>query len=414
MWALDRINHRVAVENSAQRATDAASRTHAERLLYVANVAWFFRSHRLPLAVEAVRRGYQVHLATHFEAQEERDAFEKLGIITHEVPFERSGTTLSVEIQTVLRLRQVLADVNPALCHNVSIKPVIYGGTLARLYGIPTINAISGMGYSYIAKGAGARLRRAVLNTAYSLAVKAKRSRVIVQNPDDRGFFERCIGVNERQLVLIKGSGVDLKVFHGGLPPATPPLVVLPARMLSDKGVLEFTAAAQRLKRLGIDCRFALVGGLDPPNRAALSLQDLQGLTADGAVEWWGHRSDMPQVLAAAQIVCLPSYREGLPKVLLEAAAVGRPIVTTDVPGCREVVTNRENGLLVPARDIDALCAALEELIRSPDLCNEMGSRGRARAQSFSLDFILARTMDLYEEVLGTVRATNLLMSSAE
>jgi glycosyltransferase involved in cell wall biosynthesis len=372
--------------------------------LYIANVAWFFRSHRLPLAVEAVRRGYDVHLATCFDDQSEREEFERLRVTTHQIPFQRSSTHLGVEAGTVLRLRRLFAEVNPSLCHNVSIKPVIYGGVLSRLYGVPTINAISGMGYSYIARGTAAHLRRGVLNLAYSLAIKARNSHIIVQNPDDLGFFEQHIGVNRQQITLIRGSGVDLHDFPPGLPLAIPPLVVLPARMLSDKGVLEFVAAARRLKRSGLACRCALVGPLDLQNRAALSQQDMHELTADGAVEWWGYRTDMAKVLGAAQVVCLPSYREGLPKVLIEAAAVGRPIVATDVPGCREVVKHAENGLLVPPRDADALFEALQTLISNPRVCNEMGTRGRALVRSFSLDVVVARTMELYEEVLGAAQ----------
>lgn len=369
------------------------------RILYVANVAWFFRSHRLPLALEAVRRGYDVHLATAFRDQQERREFEDLGITTHEVPFERSGTGPAKELATFLRLRQLYVSLRPFLTHNVSIKPIVYGGILGRLYGISRVNAVSGLGYAYIAKGVKAAIRRAALNLAYSVAVGGRHSRVIVQNKDDLGFFQRGLKVAEKNLVLIRGAGVDLTAFDPRRPPSVPPVVVLPARMLADKGVREFAAAARILKSKGVSARFALVGGLDPGNRAGLTQDELGQITADGMVEYWGYRSDMPEVLGAAQIVCLPSYREGLPKALLDACAAGRAIVTTDVPGCREVVKHGYNGLLVPPRDADALAQALEQLLNDTKRCVAMGRNGRQLAENyFSVESVVDRTLQIYEE----------------
>lgn len=383
---------------SKQRRTETINR---KRILYVANVAWFFRSHRLPLALEAIRRGYDVHLASAFQDQQERSQFERLHIITHEVPFQRSGSALVSEAATILRLKQLYSLLQPSICHNISIKPVIYGGILGRVYGIPTVNAISGLGYSYIAEGFKARIRRTALNLAYSGAVKGRNSRVIVQNDDDWSFFRNKLGVDEEQLILIKGSGVDLKQFDPSRPVSTPPLIVLPARMLMDKGVREFVAAARALKMKGFAGRFVLVGGLDPENRAGLTQNEIDQLTNDGVVEHWGHRSDIPDILSASQIVCLPSYREGFPKALLEAAAAGRPIIATDVPGCREIVKHGENGLLVPPRDSSALCSAIEQLLMSPGLCKTMGQRGRALVEKyFSLDIVVTRTMRLYQDIL--------------
>lgn len=200
---------------------------------------------------------------------------------------------------------------------------------------------------------------------------------------------------------MIKGSGVDLRAFDPGIPSDTPPLVVLLARMLADKGVREFAAAARLVKERGVVAKFALVGGLDPDNRAGLMQHEIEEITRDGALEYWGHRSDVAQVLEAARIVCLPSYREGFPKSLLEAAAAGRAIVATDVPGCREIVRHGENGLLVPPRDPQALADALAHLIPDAQLCAAMGQRGRALVeQYFSLDIVVSRTMQLYADML--------------
>lgn len=391
----DQVSGSRTAEVSAERVSRGA------RLLYVANVAWFFRSHRMPLALEALRQGFEVHLATAFASREERDSFEKQGLVTHQVPFERSGTGLLSEARAIRELIRVIRRVKPAICHNVTIKPVIYGGCICRLLGIRAVHAISGLGYSYIAQGARARLRRLVLNNAYRVAVGGKRARVIVQNQDDLQFFRDEIGTPLDRLVLVPGSGVDPNAFDVTYSTAEPPLVVLPARMLADKGVREFVAAARVLAGRGVRARFALVGGLDPDNRAGLSEEEINQLTADRVVEYWGHQTDMASVLAQARIVCLPSYREGFPKALLEAAAAGRAIVTTDVPGCREILKPGENGLLVPARKVDELADALGELIGDADRCKRMGQRGRELVEHhFSLRIVVAQTMQVYREML--------------
>lgn len=203
---------------------------------------------------------------------------------------------------------------------------------------------------------------------------------------------------------LIRGAGVDTKEYsYSPEPLAGPPRVVLPARMLKDKGVIEFVAAAEILKRRGVDAQFVLVGDTDLHNHAAISVKQLSAWAAEGCVDWWDRRNDMPAVLANAHIVCLPSYREGLPKALLEAASSGRPIVTTDTIGCREVVRHGENGLLVPLRSTVELADALQRLIENPELRQKMGLRGREIAvQEFAVEKVIAETLAVYKELIAT------------
>ncbi|MGH7340232.1 MAG: glycosyltransferase family 4 protein, partial [Candidatus Rokuibacteriota bacterium] len=227
-------------------------------------------------------------------------------------------------------------------------------------------------------------------------------SRLIVQNPDDLGFLVSERVVSAERAVLIRGSGVDTSRYVPVPEPAGVPLVVLPARMLRDKGVFEFVAAAERLKKEGVAARFALVGDPDPDSPASISAGTLKRWSERGAVEWWGWRDDMVPVFQQCHVVCLPSYREGLPKALIDAAACGRAIVTCDVPGCREVVREGENGLLVPPRDSGALAAALRRLLEDATLRRAMGERGRARAVAeFSVERVIEQTLALYRDLLA-------------
>ncbi|MDH4225336.1 MAG: glycosyltransferase family 4 protein, partial [Deltaproteobacteria bacterium] len=226
-------------------------------------------------------------------------------------------------------------------------------------------------------------------------------SRTIFQNPDDLKLFVQKRLIHPAQALMIKGSGVDMKAFAPKKEAAGPPLVVLASRMLWDKGVGEFIQAAQRLQKQGIQARFALVGDPDPGNPSSVTADQLKQWAADGIVEWWGRREDMAQVFHQAHIVCLPSYREGLPKVLIEAAACGKPIVASDMPGCREVVWDGQNGLLVPVKNALALADALETLIGDTPLRERMGQAGRAIAlEEFPVEKVVALTLALYQGLL--------------
>jgi glycosyltransferase involved in cell wall biosynthesis len=284
----------------------------------------------------------------------------------------------------------------------VTIKPVLYGGIAARLCRVRAlVSAVPGLGYVFLAEGFVASWRRFLVKLAYRLSLAHRCGRVIFQNPDDLAAFVNAGIMKPQSAILIRGSGVCTDNFHASPEHLTTPLVVLPGRMLWDKGVGEFVQAAASLAREGVKARFALVGDTDPHNPAAIPTETLREWDRAGVVEWWGHRSDMPRVLSEAHIVCLPSYREGLPKALLEAAASGRPIVTADVPGCREIVRHDENGLLVPVADATSLATALRALIEDPGKRQRMGACGRRMVErEFSVDKVISATLDIYRDLL--------------
>ena len=374
---------------------------NAMKLLFVVNVDWFFISHRLPIALAAIEHGYSVHIATGLT--DRLAELQQHGLIVHPLKMDRSSTGLHGVLRNLLELWQVFKSVRPDVIHLVTIKPVLLGGIVARLTRMPAVvAAVSGLGFVFIDKGLKASIRRWLIGTLYRLALGHRTMKVIFQNRDDLRSVTELAPLSDRKVAMIRGSGVDLASYaHLPLPEGAP-VVVLAARLLVDKGVREFVEAARSLKSRSCPARFVLVGTVDLANPASLTQPEVDAWVKEGVVEWWGHRSDMPGVLSAARIVVLPSYREGMPKVLLEAAACGRAVITTDVPGCRDVIEPGVTGLLVPVRNAVALADAMEDLINDPAGCIELGNAGRKLAETaFDVRQVVEKHMHIYEELIG-------------
>lgn len=373
---------------------------HRPKLLFTVNDAGFFLSHRLPVALAARDAGYEVHAAT--APGDAVARIRDLGFTHHAVPLSRRGLNPLAELWTLWSLVRLYRRLRPDLIHNVTVKPVLLGGIAARLAGAPAVvSAVSGLGYVFIRQGWKGSMLRFAVQTGYRWALRRRGARVIFQNPDDRETFLTQGLAAAKDCVLIKGSGVDVSRFTPAPEPDGPPVVVLPARMLRDKGVADFVEAARRLRAQGVAARFVLAGGAGDGNPTAIPAAELRSWQDEGAVEWWGFRSDMAAVLRQAHIVCLPSYREGLPKSLIEAAACARPIVSCDVPGCREIARAGENALLVPPRDPGALAEALGRLIGDGELRRRFGARGREIVEAeFSLDRVVGETLKLYAALM--------------
>lgn len=368
--------------------------------MFVVNVDWFFLSHRLPIALEALRLGYQVHIATGLT--DKLDELQRHGLVVHPLALDRSSVGLGNAWRTMVELWRVFRDVRPDVVHLVTIKPVLLGGLVARLAGVPAVvAAISGLGFVFMARGVKAAVRRWLVGRLYRVALGHCNLKVVFQNPDDRSILSKLVHLPDGKVKMIRGSGVDLTQYGYTPLPVGTPVVVLAARLLADKGVREFVQAAWLLKQQGVSARFCLVGAVDPDNPASLTDADLTRWATEGAVELWGQRSDMPVVLHAAHLVVLPSYREGVPKVLLEAAACGRAVVTTDVPGCRDAIDPGVTGVLVPARNAQALADALKGLINDPARCQAMGNAGRALSErAFDVRQVVATHLRIYQELL--------------
>jgi glycosyltransferase involved in cell wall biosynthesis len=367
-------------------------------LLFLVTEDYYFVSHRLPLAVAAKAAGYDVCVATRVRGS--GDVIRAAGIRL--IPFEnaRGGLNPFVEIGTLCRLVLLYRQEQPDLVHHVAMKPVLYGTIAARLAGRSAlVNAVAGMGWLFTSSASVTRYFTPVIHRALRHVLRSGIA--VVQNPDDERLLAQ-LGVPLSQIRLVPGSGVDLQQFQPQPPPQGTPVVLLPARLLWDKGVGDFVAAARLLRRRGVAARFLLAGEPDPVNPASIPPAEVSSWVQEGIIEHLGVVADMPKALAACHIVCLPSYREGLPKSLLEAAAAGRPIVTTDVPGCRAIVTDGDNGLLVPPRNPGALAGALARLIGDSAVRAEMGARGRLRAErEFGLEGVIAKMLAVYAEALA-------------
>lgn len=367
-------------------------------LLFVVTEDWYFCSHRLPLAVAARAAGYDVAVAT--RVTEHRDVITKAGVRV--IPFENARGSLNPfrDFSMVARLVAVYRREKPAIVHHVAMKPVLYGTIAARIARVPAVvNALAGMGWLFTSDGFVSGLLRPGIRRA--LAGALRRGLVIVQNPDDVAMMQE-LGVPPGAVRIVPGSGVDLTVFANRPEPEGRCRVVLPARLLWDKGVGDFVDAARRLLARGVPATFMLAGEPDPENPRSISAAQIESWTREGVVDAIGWVENMSALLAGVHVVCLPSLREGLPKALIEAAAAGRAIVTTDVPGCREVVSNGANGFVVPPRNPAALADALEKLIRDPVLRQRMGACGRARAEErFGLQGVISQTLALYREAIG-------------
>lgn len=280
---------------------------------------------------------------------------------------------------------------------------MLYGSLAARLVGqVALVNAPVGMGFVFSSDRPLAKALRPVVRVLMRLLLNPPGSMVIFENNDDR---QQLIGegaVAEEDAVLIRGAGIDVQTLKPGPSPTGIPVIALVARMLVDKGVGEFVQAARLLKERGVACRLWLIGAPDPDNRASISEQQLRAWHDEGVVEWLGHSTNVPELLSQTHIACLPSYREGLPKSLLEGMALGLPIVTTDVPGCRETVIDGTNGLLVPPRNPVALADALEALVINEPRRKAMGKASRQLAcEAFSTARVCRETLAVYEEVLA-------------
>lgn len=360
------------------------------------NAPEFFLSHRLPLAEAARDKGYEVHVACALGPDVE--SISKRGFTYHKMPFTRSGQNPIRELGTAIRLFRLMYDLKPNLVHLITIKPVLYGGLVARFTGVgAVVAAVSGLGTVFIAKSLPSRLRRWLVVRMYRAAFRQNRLAVIFQNPDDRDALLSLGVLKASEVRMIRGSGVCLDAYPFELEPGGRPVIAMVARLLRDKGVFEFVEAARLLRERGVDVDMRLVGSPDPGNPSSVTQQDLQQWEQDGIVTLLGFRTDIAAQYAAANVVCLPSYREGLPKSLVEAAACGRAVVTTDVPGCRDAITPGVTGLLVPAKNAWALADAIQQLIEDEALRKAMGKAGRVLAEkAFAIERVVDQHMAIY------------------
>lgn len=371
-----------------------------KKILFIVNVDWFFISHRLPLAIKAIENGYEVHLACNYSKSKE--FLENKGIACHEIQFTRSNYNIMNALIICKQIHALLKDIKPDITHLVTIKPILLGGIVARLLKLPSVVfAISGLGYIFISKGKIASIRKRMIGLIYAYVFKHKNICVIFQNTDDRNELSKLSGLNKIHSVIIPGSGVDTERFSISQLPKSPPVIMMASRLLKDKGVYEYISAAKIIGHKNKNIKFVLVGTPDPENPSSISIEEVNGWIDKGYIEYWGQQEDMPNVISKSTIVVLPSYREGLPKVLLEASSSGRPVITTNVAGCRDAIIDMRTGFLVEKYNAQDLADKIITLSSNLDRCIQMGQSGRKLVEEkFSEKLIVSHHMKVYEKLL--------------
>jgi glycosyltransferase involved in cell wall biosynthesis len=372
-----------------------------KKIMFFVTEDWYFCSHRIELAKALIHSGYEVYLVTRVNKHEEQ--IKGAGINLIPINIERSKLNVFSDLKLILSLFKIYRNEKPDIVHHVAVKPVIYGSIAAFFSGNrKVVNALGGLGFIFSSSNLKAIVLRFFVKIAFRFLLGRKESRLIVQNKDDFQLFSTQFGIKLKQISIIRGAGVDNKLYQPLPEPKGKVVVTLLARMLVDKGVYEFVQAAKISKFNGLNVDFYLVGDPDPLNPASIHHEVLLKWNEEGFVYWTGFESNISSVWASSHISVLPSYREGLPKSLLESAACGRAIVTTDVPGCREVVTDGINGLLVPAKDAKSLAEAIEKLAKDSAMRKKMGINGRRLIdEELSADKVHEQTICLYKEILN-------------
>ena len=368
--------------------------------MFVVTEDWALVSHRLHLVKAAIASGNKVAVVA--RGSESRVVLEAIGVCFYCWPLRRGSLNLAREIKSVLKLKNFIDEFEPELIHAVALKPIIYSGLVCKVYKhIRFIGAMGGIGFVFTSHKIKAKILRFPIKILLRWVLKNPKSKLILQNKDNIKNFEDHQIVSPQNTIMIRGSGVEIDKFIPSILPKGVPVVVLPARLLRDKGVCEFVEVASRIKLAGISARFILVGDIDSDNPETLTTSQIKRWVDLEIIEHWGRIENMYEVYQQSTIVCLPSYAEGLPKALLEAASCCRPLVAFDVSGCREIVEHDINGKLVEFGNLPELEKSLSELLLDNKKCLEMGLNGRKLVENnFSDTKINSQILNVWKDML--------------
>lgn len=372
-----------------------------KKLFIVVNQDWFFLSHRLPIGVAAQNAGYDVTIVS--EDTGVSDQIRAAGLKTINLPINKAGTNLKDEIKTLFFLFKLFRREKPDIVHLVGLKTILWGSLACRLAGVGAmVSAVCGLGVLFDEQHAESLMTKSILRVL-RLTHKGEHTKVIFQNNDDKGVFLNAKIMKEEQCAFTNGSGIDLKNYDYTPEPIGGKIkVIFTARMVEDKGTLILIEAAKSLENDYKErLQFLLCGGLDT-NPNGITKEMLEDRCDGDYIQWLGHRQDVLELLKQSHIMAFPSwYREGLPKSVIEAEAIGRPVITTDSVGCRDTVVDGENGFIIPVKDSVALAASLKKLIENPSLRLEMGKKARAIAvDRFDIKDVVRVHLDVYDSIL--------------
>ena len=376
-----------------------------KKILFLVNDLSFFISHRLLIAETAFHKGYDVVILYGETGGADTFFLQKKGFKINSVLMQRGGLNLLNEFKTLFSIWKLFKKEKPEIVHLITIKPYIYGGIISQLLKIPcVVSSVSGLGTLFTSKNFKSIFLQFLLYPFYKLAFNHHNQKVIVQNLDDLKVLVNLGYLKLSKSKLIKGSGVNLNNFTKLKEKGKVPIICFAGRLIREKGVCEFISAARLLKKRGINARFYLAGNLDTKNPSGLSIIDYNKIKKEHSVEFLGYQKDIPTLYANSHIICLPSYREGFPKALMEAAAASRSIVTTDVAGCRDAIIPGKTGILVPIKNSQKLTDALQWLIEHPKERIAMGKAGRKLAEKeFKIEKIVKEHLEIYQELSNKI-----------
>ncbi len=375
-----------------------------KKLLFNLTEDWFFCSHFLDRALAAKKNGYNIYVCC--KNNNRKSDIEKYGFKFISLKYKRSGINPIYELYILINNILIYKSIKPDIVHHISAKPIIYGSIAARICNIKSvINAPVGLGYVFTSDTLKSRFLKPILKILMLFFLDNhhginKKNKVIFENRDDLNYFLRLGALRKEDSCIIRGAGVKIKKLRPKKSLSKLITVTVISRMIKDKGIYEFISAARDLKKENPETRFLLAGDIDSQNPSSLKRETLINWNNEGIIEWLGWVDDIEKLLLETDIVCLPSYREGLPKALLEAAAFGLPIVTTDTVGCRDVVKDGVNGFLVPIKNVDELVNKIGQLLKSKLLRERMGEESLKMALNlFSEDIIISQTLEIYKEL---------------
>lgn len=372
-----------------------------KKLLLVCNDESFFLLHRLPEALGARDSGYEVHVAT--PAGSRKIEIERHGFVYHEINFTRGGCNPLTELFVILKFKKMIKEIKPEILYLMTLKPLIYGGIAARLNSVrAVVFAFYGLGYVFTNESLIAGVLKYFLSIMLKSCLKIKNKKVIFQNKTDMRIMMNIGRLRRDDCVVISGSGVDLNKYVYTIENNSRSVVLMAARLLRDKGIYEYMEAAVIVRdHFGIKAEFLIAGGEDPSNPSSINIDDVIAMCKQGYIKYLGLVPDMPELIASSNLIVLPSYREGLPRILEEAASCGRAVVTTDVPGCRDAVIEGKTGIVVPAKNSIALAFAIKELLLNNERRCLMGKMGHEHAKSnFDVTSIVSQHINTYSELL--------------
>lgn len=368
------------------------------KILFIVNVDWFFVSHRLPIAQKALSKGFEVHIATAFTNKKE--FLLNQGFFLHEIPFKRSDSNIFSFLKDIISIGNLYLKIKPKIVHLITIKPVIIG--LIAGYIIPKANfvaSISGLGYIFSSNSFKAFIKRFIVSILYKLSFSHEKLKVIFQNDNDKNILMKIKPLKKRNIYVIPGSGVDLSNLRPSEKIPENGAILFASRLLFSKGIQEYIEAAKLIK----DAKFLVAGDIDPNNLESIRQKDIEIWSKIKNVEFIGYKKEIHKIINKCSMVVLPSYYgEGIPKILIEAAACGRPIITTDHPGCRDAIIPEKTGLLVPKKNSLEIAKAINKLRKDNKLRTSMGIAGRKLAEKkYNIENVVDKHIEIYKGFLS-------------